>query len=112
MIRIENYRIGIKTQGRTIIFCCQTFNLTKMRIELVMVFVFITWLSLNAQNRIEWSGDYKLTKDDYLAEAPNTGVQQTVLGKFFVGFQLRNYEIIISQSRERNKSWFRPWKNK
>ncbi|WP_421918347.1 hypothetical protein [Marinifilum sp.] len=58
------------------------------------------------QNKIEWSKEYKLKKEDYLAEAPNSGKQQTILSSFTIGFQVANYSLITSRNLNRTVSCY------
>lgn len=68
-----------------------------MKKYILILFVLITVQSYS-QNKIDWSEENKLTKKDYLATAPNTGYQQTVLGNFFIGFQIDNYSLMFSKN--------------
>ena len=70
----------------------------KMKNLILISIVSLFSITLVGQNKIEWSSDYKLAKEDYKAEAPNSGKQQTVLGSFFVGFQVANYTLMTTKN--------------
>ncbi len=53
---------------------------------------------LFAQNLIEWSEDYQLQAEDFLATAPNSGIAQTICGSFYLGYEISNYEMLISRN--------------
>ena len=71
----------------------------------ISIISIISQLSL-AQSRIDWSDDYQLQPDDYLAPAPNSGSMQTVLGNFVVGFQMSTYEMMGSRNLNQRVSCY------
>ncbi len=76
-------------------------NLTTKAIVLACILL-LGQFSLFGQNKIEWSESYRLTVDDFLANAPNTGTIQTVQGHISIEYQFMNYELMGSKNFNKN----------
>ncbi|MEN8115416.1 MAG: hypothetical protein ABFS16_00435 [Bacteroidota bacterium] len=59
-----------------------------------------------AQNKIQWSDDYELSKSDFQAKAPNTGTMQTVSGSFFVEYEIGGLNLISTRNLNKNVSCY------
>jgi hypothetical protein len=55
-----------------------------------------------AQDKLEWTDNYKLTLDDFLANPPSTGTIQTVQGHTFIEYKFSNYELLGSKNFNKN----------
>jgi hypothetical protein len=67
-------------------------------------------LCLFGQDKIEWKEGYKLKVEDFKANAPNTGVIQTIQGHTTVEYQLMNYDIMFSNNFNKNVTcYFYPY---
>jgi len=55
-----------------------------------------------AQNRIEWSNKYRLSKDDFQGVAPNTGSFQAASGSFYVEYKIGGLNLITSRNLNKN----------
>jgi hypothetical protein len=58
----------------------------------------------SAQNIIEWSEDYKLSLDDFQANAPNTGLMQTASGSFGVNYEVGGLNLVSTRNLNKNVS--------
>lgn len=69
-------------------------------------YIFILLLLLPAlsfaQNELEWSADYELKVEDYLAKAPNTGAMQTAMGSFYVEYEMGGINLITTRNLNKN----------
>ena len=59
-----------------------------------------------AQNIMEWSADYKLTKADFQAQAPNSGQMQTASGSYSVEYELGGLNLVFSRNLNENVSCY------
>lgn len=64
---------------------------------LTLILLFST-LSIFGQSKIEWSENYSLQADDFMASAPNTGTMQSVYGYTTIEYQLLNYQVLFSKN--------------
>lgn len=55
-----------------------------------------------AQSSIEWSADYKLSKEDFKMEAPNSGQTQTATGSFSVSYEMGGINLITTRNLNKN----------
>ncbi|WP_347841268.1 hypothetical protein [uncultured Draconibacterium sp.] len=75
------------------------------------IFLFISMALMvsvhaGAQNLIQWSADYKLTKDDFQAQAPNSGQMQTASGSFYVEYETGGLNLMMNRNLNENVSCY------
>lgn len=80
------------------------FNMTKT-ILLLSITIFLS-VAAGAQNIIEWSADYQLTKDDFQAMAPNSGQMQTASGSFYVEYEMGGLNLVLTRNLNENVSCY------
>lgn len=73
-----------------------------MRTVVFLVILTAGQSTAKAQSKIEWAESYKLTVDDFLANAPNTGTIQTVQGHTTKEYRFSNYELLGSKNFNKN----------
>jgi len=76
-----------------------------MRNYLFFLFL-LTTITGFAQNKIEWSNDYRLSKDDFQAKAPDNGSFQSASGSFYVEYEIGGMNLITSRNLNKNVTCF------
>jgi len=75
-------------------------------IKYILILLLLSPALSFAQNDLQWSADYQLTVEDYQAQAPNTGAMQTVVGSFFVEYEMGGFNLITTRNLNKNVSCY------
>nr|WP_319512639.1 hypothetical protein [uncultured Draconibacterium sp.] len=81
-------------------------NLNMTKTILLLSITILLSVAAGAQNLIEWSADYQLTKDDFQAEAPNSGQMQTASGSFYVEYETGGLNLVMNRNMNENVSCY------
>lgn len=76
------------------------------KIILLLSITLLLSVFANAQNNIEWLAGYKLTKDDFQADAPNSGQMQTASGSFYVEYETGGLNLVLNRNLNENVSCY------
>ena len=76
-----------------------------MKNYLFLIFLLSTIYGF-AQNKIEWSDGYNLSKDDFQAQATKSGSFQSATGSFYVEYEIGGMNLITNRNLNKNVSCY------
>lgn len=76
--------------------------------RLIYIFLILIPVTGLTQNRIEWTGDHTLSKQDFRAPLPNSEPAQGVLGSFYVEYEMNAVQMASRNLNKNVTCYFEP----